>query len=92
MSEQRYHNALAEVAEASRWFRRRHPRMADAMNQAYYTLDALAVERDRFAAKLEDIATREWLDEGGRIAAAIARDALTDFDDRPTAHQQGRGE
>jgi len=26
--------------------------------------------------KLRDIATREWRDEGGRIAAAISRDAL----------------
>lgn len=31
-------------------------------------------------AKLTDIATREWRDEGGRIAAAIARDGLATVD------------
>lgn len=29
-----------------------------------------------YVTKLQDIATREWRDEGGRIAAAIARDGL----------------
>ena len=33
---------------------------------------------DRMAEKLRDIATREWRDEGGRIAAAVARDTLTE--------------
>lgn len=90
---QRYQNALAEVAEASRWFSRRHPRMAAALHGAYLALDELAVEHSRMAEKLEDIATRKWGDEGGRIAAAIARDGLaSDFDDSPTAHQQGHGE
>jgi hypothetical protein len=33
-------------------------------------------EADRLRGPLRDIATRGWRDEGGRIAAAIARDAL----------------
>ena len=43
---------------------------------AVRSLAALARSAAEMESKLEDIATREWRDEGGRIAAAIARDAL----------------
>ena len=41
-------------------------------------LQALQAQVAELKARLQDIATREWRDEGGRIAAAIARDGLSD--------------
>lgn len=45
----------------------------DGWQRAALTAEA---EARTLREKLEDIASREWRDEGGRIAAAIARDAL----------------
>ena len=47
-----------------------------AGRSAVRSLAALARSAAEMESKLEDIATREWRDEGGRIAAAIARDSL----------------
>lgn len=63
-------------------------------NESERALRAERIERDLVDArealarrdeKLRDIATRQWHDEGGRIAAAIARDALVSLGEREGA-------
>jgi hypothetical protein len=49
---------------------------ARTMSRLEQALDRVLGENAGLRERLHDIATREWRDEGGRIAAAIARDAL----------------
>lgn len=65
---------LGETCQRCGW----HPRRWEpaVFPQAHPDLTDERLRLSIYEDKLRDIASREWKDEGGRIAASIARDGL----------------